>query len=522
MQRPTLIQRTGRAAFWNAALFPLKALLGLAFTVVVARRFGLDAGIYKAAMGVVTTLVMFTSLGIPTSLTKFLPEIQASAGSSAVVMFLKRAAAYRLVLLVVVLVPLNLFAAPLARWLDLGSEGVFIVRLAGVLVIARALFDLCIRSLNAFFGQLRSNLLDLLQGTLDFVLAFAAVVIGLSIGGVFGVVVIGSVVAATVAVLTTRGTLEALEPDDRGSAFAPAEPAATRAVVDAEGRRFAGFALFTYLFELSIYFSDKSFANPALAVILGTDQVAIFSYGFDLAFMSVGLMVASFRGVYRPMFAHLRTRRDPQQLRRAFRGISKAQLVVLAPAAIGLLVLLPDYIPLLYGEEFLPSVPIARVFVALMYTQTAFNLGIIWLSIDERYRAVSYTQSLLIVAAPFFLIVADRYGLIPAALLFGGVRVVVYVTGYLICRRDYDFRFPWAFAAKVLAVAGGMGLVVGAARAFMPRSPAEAVALTVLGAVVYFVGLRMARILGPEEIDLLDRSDVPGKRIVLAWLAPPR
>lgn len=518
MARRTLIQQTGRAAFWNAVLFPLKALLGLAFTVIVARRFELDAGIYNAAMGVVTSIVMFTTLGIPTSLTKFLPEIQASSGAAAVVVFLRRVAAYRLALAAAVLVPLNLFATPLAGWLDLGAEGVFMLRVASVLVVTRAVFELCIRSLNSFFGQLRSNLLDLLQGSLELVLAFAAVIAGWSIGGVFAVVVLAAVIAAVVGIRVVLRTLGELDADARGSAFAPSDPPATRAAVDAERSRFVGFALFTYLFELSIYFSDKSFANPALAVVLGTDEVAIFSYGFNLAFMSVGLMVASFRGVYRPMFAHLRARKDPRQLQRAFVGVSKAQLAVLWPAGVGLFVLAPDYIPLLYESAFAPAIPITQTFVVFLYAHTAFNLGIIWLSIDERYRVVLYTQSILIVAAPLFVIVAATGGLIAAAIVFGGARLLVSLVGYAICRRDYDFRFPWGFAAR----AGGVALVMGATlallRRVLPHSLPVAVGLTVLGGVIYLVGLRWARILGPEEIDLLHRSDIPGKDLVLTWL----
>jgi O-antigen/teichoic acid export membrane protein len=519
---PTLIQRTSRAAFWNAALFPLKALVGLAFTVVVARRFGLDAGIYNTAMGVVATVVMFTSLGIPTSLTKFLPEVQVRSGAAAVVVLLRRVAAYRLLLAAAVLVPLNLLSPALAGWLDLGTEGVFILRSASVLIATRALFDLCIRSLNAFFSHRESNLLDLLQGILDFVLALTAVALGFSIGGVFGMIVAGSAVAAAVAVLTLRRALGGLESDARGSAFAPADASVTRSAVDAQGARFAAFALFTYLFELSVYFSDKSFAAPALAVILGSDEVAIFWYGFNLSFMSVGLMVASFRGVYRPMFAHLRARNDPRQLQRAFAGVSKAQLVVLMPAAVGLFVLMPDYIPLLYGAEFLPSVPIAQTFVVFLYGATAFNLGMIWLSIDERYRVVLWTQGIQVVAAPFFLIAAGNQGLLAAAFVFGGARPLVNLIAYLVCRRDYGFRFPWRFGARVGAVALVMGAVLVVARRLLETSVPQAVGLTVLGALVYLAGLRVARILGDEEIDLLDRSDVPGKRLVLAWLAPGR
>lgn len=521
MATPTLIQRTGRAAFWNAALFPIKAMIGLAFTVVVARRFGLDAGIYNAAMGVVASVVMFTSLGIPSSLSKFLPEIQTGAGVAAVRLFLRRVAVYRMSVVFILLVPLNLFAGDFARWLDLGNEGVFILRLASVLIVARAAFDLCVRSLNAFFGQLRSNLLDVLQGSMDFVLALSAVLLGASIGGVFGVVVGSSVIATVVALQATRRTLGELADDEGEPPDAPHDPATTRAAVDAEQPRFLGYTAFTYLYEMSIYFSDKAFAAPALAVLLGTTEVAIFWYGFNLAFMSVGLMVASFRGIYRPMFAHLRARNDPRQLRRAFAGVSKVQLVVLLPAGVGLFVMMPDYIPLLYQAVYLPAVPVAQAFVALLYAQTAFNLGLIWLSIDERYRIVLWTQAIPVMTAPFFLIVAATRGLVAAALVFGGARLVASVIGYLVCRRDYGFRFPWAFGARVALVAACMGAILTVLRSYLPQSAPVAVGLTVLGALLYFAGLRLARILGAEEIDLLERSDIPGKRFVLAWFASP-
>ncbi len=502
-------------------LIPAQALIGLAFVSVVAQRFGpYDAGVYVTAMGVAATVVMFTSVGIPTSLTKFLPEIEASAGAPAVVLFLRRAALVRLLLITVVIIPLNVFARPLSEALDMGAEGVLILRLTSVLIVARAVVELAARALTAFFGQLQSNSLQLLQGILDLVLVGAAVIGGYQIAGVFGMVVASGVVTSIAAIAVVRRMLGSLETGTHGGPFAPTDPEATRAAVGAERSRFTGFTIFTFLFELSIYFSGKDFANPALAIVLGREEVAIFAYGYTLAFMSVGLMVASFRGVYRPMFAHLRARNDPDQLQKAFAGVSKAQLVILVPAGAGLFVMSADYIPLLFGTEFTPAVPVARTFVALLYTQTAFNLGMIWLSIDERYGAVLWTQAILVAVAPFFLIVAGSAGLVPAAILFGGARVVVNVTGYLICRRDYGFRFPWMFAARVGVVGGVMAGLLVVLRRYVGQSPVEAIGLTALGVIVYLAGLRVARILGPEEIDLLERSDVPGKRLALAWLAP--
>ena len=76
------------------------------------------------------------------------------------------------------------------------------------------------------------------------------------------------------------------------------------------------------------------------------------------------------------------------------------------------------------------------------------------------------------------------------------------------------------FAARGAVVGAAMGAVRVVVRSFLGQSALEAIGLTALGAATYLAGLRLARVLGPEEIDLLERSDVPGKRLALAWLAP--
>jgi O-antigen/teichoic acid export membrane protein len=519
---PSLIQRTGRAAFWNALLVPAGATLALVFAVLVRRRFGLYAGVYDTAQGVAGTLMMFTSLGIANSLTKFLPEIEAESGPAAVILFLKRVGAVRLLLLAIVLLPLNLFAPQIAAGLDLGAQGVLILRLVSILVFGRVLIELVSRTLNAFFDHLRTNLLSLLQGVLDVALVGAAVIGGYQIAGVLGMVVLSASITAAVGWSTARRTLARLTSSPSGAEPSPADRATTAAAVAAQQPRFFGYSLFMFLFDLSNYFADIAFATPALAILLGYEQVALFAAAFNLSFRTVGLMVASFRGVYRPMFAHLRARNDPEQLRRAFAGVSKAQLVLLLPAGVGLIVMAGDYLPLMFGAEYAAAVPAAQLFVALMYTQTAFNLGVIWLSVDERYRAVLWCQSILVFAAPFFLIAAGSRGFVWAAAVFGGARVLSSLSGYLLCYRWYGFRFPWWFGAKIGAVAAVMGALLAAARTFLGRSVAEAVVLTIAGALIYALGLRLARILGAEEIDLLERSDMPGKRWLLAWLAPGR
>jgi O-antigen/teichoic acid export membrane protein len=218
------------------------------------------------------------------------------------------------------------------------------------------------------------------------------------------------------------------------------------------------------------------------------------------------------------MFARLRVAGDAEQLRRAFSVVTKVQVALLMPAAVGLEVMMSDYIPLLYGRAFEPAVPVARVLVALLFTETAFNLGNIILSIDERYRPVLCAQGLLVLAAPFFLWTARHFGLIPGVAVLGSARLASVLVGYFVARRLYGMRFPWRFTLRVAVVSAVMGVALLAGRLLLGRSLFETVALTFVGAAVFIGVARVARLFGPEEIELVRRSRIPGRSWLLAWL----
>ncbi len=401
-------------------MLPVLAVLNLAFAVLIRRRFGLFSGVYDVLMGLMRAVLQYSALGIPTSLTKLLPDVGATRGASGLRRFLWRAALVRLLALGVCLVALQTFGGVLVVQLQLGANGALYLQLVTGLMVARAVIDLAAKVLNTFFAQMWTNGLALLQAALDIVLAAAA----------------------------------------------------------------------------------------------------LFAIAFRLSMMSVGLVVAGFRGLYRPLFARLRLRDDLGQLRHAFTIVTKAQLVLLLPAGIGLIVMCGDYIPLLFGAEFLHAVQISWVLVAFMYAETAFNLPVIILSVDEQYRAVFVSQSVMILAAPLFVVAAATVGLVGAGAVFGTARLASALCAYAYCRARYGLRFPWSFAGRVARVSLVMGGLLAFARSVLATSVLETVGLTVLGVVVFAVGVRITRVLTTEEADVFRRSSVPGSAVMLDVLAP--
>ena len=424
---PPLINQVSRAAFWNAVLLPILGALNLVFSIVIRRRFGLLSGVYDILLGLMAAILQYSSIGIPEGLSKFLPELSASSGAVSLRPFLRHAIMVRLFVVGLILVPLNIFAHPIAQVLGLGEGGSMYLRLLSGLVVARSVLDLMLKAVNAFFAHGWSNSLLLAQAALDLVLVGLFLLFGYGIGGVFSGLLMSAAVVAIVSVRLAAWRLP--QPEDT-------PPDRTRRESDetvwlgGQAERFFRYGAFSYLFGLTGFFTDMGFAAPVLAVVLAPDQVALFATAFKLAFMSSGLVVSVFRGLYAPLFARLRTRNESAQLQQAFEAVSKTQLAVLIPAGAGLIMMAGDYIPLLFGVGFVPSVAIAQVLVTLLFAATSFNLPSIILAVDERYRAAAWARSVTVLSAPLFVLAAAQVGLVGAAVVLGGARLVAALFAY--------------------------------------------------------------------------------------------
>ena len=178
-----------------------------------------------------------------------------------------------------------------------------------------------------------------------------------------------------------------------------------------------------------------------------------------------------------------------------------------------------DYLPLLYGSPFIAAIPVARVMIALLFAETAMAGALLMLWVDERFRAVLAANFAMIVGAPLFIWTAGQFGLVPAAVVLGGSRLASSLIGYAEARRIYGVRYPWGFAARVTLVSVVMAALLSAIRQFWDTSFVEAMTLTALGVIVVVTGLRVFRVIGPGDLEVLQRTSIPGKDLLVRWFA---
>lgn len=508
-----LLRRVSRAMFWNASMLPAIMAVNLAAAVTIRRGFGLDSGVYDVALGVVNTLLAHSGLGVPATMGQFIPGLERSGGRVAVARFLRSVLALRLALMIVAVVVLNLFAGALADRLHLGANGLWLLRTVSVLALMRAGSDLAVRTLQALLAHLLANAVQLVQAALVLGIVTWTLSRGASMDALFTSLSAASVAVAIGSLWVLRRQLRAL----------PAQPEGPGTPAGVSWARFWRFALFMYVFDVSHYFTTPAFASPALSVAAdGPAVVALFNVAFQLPMMVVVVILAGLQGLYRPLFARVMAEGAPERVRTAFSEISKVQAALIIPSGVGLALLLPDYVPLLFTDRFADAVPLAQILCAFLFFETLFNLGNILLSVDHRYAIVLVAHALKIMAAPLFVWLAVRGELLLATTAFGAGRVLASGLGHLAARRLYGVRFPVAFTARVCLPTLLMAIVVGGGRLLLPSSWAATVLLTGLGAALTILGARWFAVLGPREVDVLRRAALPGGATLLRWLSPSR
>jgi len=507
-----LLQRASRSMFWNATLLPLITVFNLAASILIRRYFGLEvSGRYDIVIALVNSWMMYPDLGLTTTVSQFAPGLESRYGRGAVATFLRRVGGLRLALLLLVLVPANIFADVVAARLHLGDAGVWLIHLTTLLTAIRAANDLVMKSLQALLRHLWANLIQLLQAAAATAVVVAAFAAGKPLETVIGGLVVVGIVVLAVGLSRLWAALRAI-PE---RAAAPATDFAPGVSRD----RFAKFGLFMYMYNWLNYFVTPAFASPTIALVAGSAApVALFNVGFQLPQMAVVLVLAGFQGLYRPLFARLVDDAAPAKLRAAFTEISKVQAVFLLPAGAGLYVLAADYIPLMFGTEFAAAIPVARVLCVLLVAESLFNLGTIMLSVDHQYRDVALAQALRLAGVPVFIYLAARSDVVGAAAVFGVARFLSALTGYVFARRRYQVRFPVAFTLRAAAPSAAMVVVVLLGRNIFATSWLQVIALTLLGVVVVAVGTRLFRVLGEHELALIERAGLPGGAHIIRWL----
>ena len=499
--RADVAQRAGRGVFWNAVFLPLKMLLGLVASVVVVRLLRIEGyPVLLALTALLSTLGTVSDLGVERALPRYIPEVEMRSGRAGLSRFLRRVVALRGLTLLPFVLLLILVPGPFLAQLHLapaggGGDGLpaetgpVLLGMLALMLVLGAISDLSIQVLFAYFRQRLTNMLDVVN---------AVVMPALRVGFVLaaGTAVSARVLGALLALLL--GTLFAviLSVGAMVRALRQEQALAIRTASDAQlarlppkrtfWRRFGTYSGIMYLLNFSVYLYSQPFAVVVIPLLLADSlQAKLAIAGLGVAYSQVQRLLAALMtpmvGVQTPLFARLHAENRLDGLRTAYTMLSKALILGLVPAGVGMMVLGRNVIILLLLQSggdavvtvnTLPPITLAlAVLVVGLFGESLISIALTVLLVFERYGPVLASRAAALVSVPLLVLLVPPYGMVGAAVAMAVAGVLARVVALVDGQRALGLRFPWAFLGRVALASGVMGLVVLPLALLMPATP---------------------------------------------------
>lgn len=182
------------------------------------------------------------------------------------------------------------------------------------------------------------------------------------------------------------------------------------------GINIVGINLLTFLYRRGDDF--------LIGYFLGSRALGYYSVAYRLLLTGIQLLTGVLNQVAVPVFSKLQS--EPERIRIALYKVTFFASLISLPAFMGLGVLAPELIVVLFGEQWLPSVPVMQILASVGVLQSLFFLnGAVMTAMGKPSWRLKINLFSTIVSLISFAI-AVRYGIIAVAAAFA-------IRNYLLC-----------------------------------------------------------------------------------------
>ncbi len=177
--------------------------------------------------------------------------------------------------------------------------------------------------------------------------------------------------------------------------------------------------------------------------------------------------------------------------------------LVVAPCAVGLGVLSGPVVRTLYGENYVSAIPVLMVSMVLGIIPALADPASTYVTAENGQRKLvrwSLIAAVIVLALDWFFV--KHFCSLGAAIADGVGKCITTVGIWLIARRSYGLVLPFGFGLRLLLATAVMGIAVSPLALTAPTL-VSMVGGPPLGAVAFFVGLRLTGVLDREDADRL-------------------
>jgi O-antigen/teichoic acid export membrane protein len=210
----------------------------------------------------------------------------------------------------------------------------------------------------------------------------------------------------------------------------------------------------SYLEKLASHLNSAGFIIFLVAALGSRADVAAFAVAGEFAARVIAVISIPFLGLTLPLFASVEAER-PEETGTAARLYLIVMLLACVPAAALLSALAEPLVALVYSERYVDAAPILRAFVPFLFVEYAVYSALLApLLTRGRYRQVLLSKLPMLAGLAAVFAVLPRGGTVAAAFAYGLARLLSAALLVHFGQAELGFRFPWAFAGKVLLASG--------------------------------------------------------------------
>jgi O-antigen/teichoic acid export membrane protein len=239
-----------------------------------------------------------------------------------------------------------------------------------------------------------------------------------------------------------------------------------------------------------LYYAGRNTDNLLIGRYLGPSALGVYALAYNVMlapFHHIGGLVQQ---VLFPAFSRMQD--DRRRLAETWMRATKLVGAITIPALLGLIVVAPDFVAVVFGEKWHQAVPVLQILAGVGLIQSLQTLnGDVLLALGRAHIVFRYTV-LWFVAGLISFVVGLQWGIIGVAAAYAVASSIVEPFNAWLTARAVDvslWRFVRGFTGIAQAAAAMTSCVI-AARMLLVHAgmgaPARLVTLIALGCVVYF------------------------------------
>jgi len=498
-------------------------IVALLFSILIARMLGVDRyGFIGVTMGVVGIVGIFTHLGLPQATTKYVSESIAKKDNAQLKGFIYASLLIEIVVGAFLSIILFLLADILALEVFNKPELGIFLRLTSPILFLGAISNTFMSTLVGYHKMRDFALINIFNFVVKLALAVFLVIRGFGVAGallgfVFGWLV-GTVLSVFFYLFKIKPYLKKAFP--------------TKISVQSKKMIKFGVPMAVSMASILIYeWVDK------LVLAAFSDEIKYVSL-YSIAFGMVALPLVISRSIntsFFPIVSALDAKKDRKKLRQTYESIVRLSMLILNPILVGMIVLSPQIIKLLYGVEYEQAVYPYIILALWGFFRPAHTFAGSVLAgtgipkknakIDGFTAVLNFCLNILLI--PLFISMNSGYGPIGAALATTSSYIIGMSIMVHLANKRIQAKLPLHNILKTLGAAFLAGFIM-----FIFMKGLISLSLTsgilmlffalivtfLIGLLIYLFLLSAFRAIREDDITIIRNLEIPMKKRIISIL----